>query len=86
MSLAACAALPSFSGLDLPEGEEVRAPVAYPNLDQIPSRPPQVTSPQQREEIIESLLADRALTAQAAESLRREIETNFEFPEPPAGS
>jgi hypothetical protein len=60
--------------------------VTYPDLTQIPARPTPIATPEERQEIIRSLLADRALTAQAAESLRREIETNFVVPEPPAGS
>lgn len=84
--LAGCAALPSWTGLRLPEQTAVLGPVTYPDLTQIHDRPAPLTRPEERQEIIRSLVADRALAAQAAESLRREIETNFVIPEPLAGS
>src|SRR5688572_3294113 len=83
--LAGCAALPSWTGLRLPDSTEIVGPITYPDLSEIPDRPPMLTAPEERQETIRSLLADRALTAQAAESLRREIETSFVVPEPPAG-
>ena len=83
--LAGCAALPSWTGLRLPESSEIVGPITYPDLSEIPGRPPLLTTPEERQAIIASLVADRALTAQAADSLRREIETNFVVPEPPAG-
>jgi hypothetical protein len=84
-ALAACTSLPGWLGLS-PDGEAATGPIVYPDLTQIPDRPAAPTKPDERQAIIRSLLEDRALTAQAAESLRREIETDFELPEPPAGS
>jgi hypothetical protein len=85
-SLAGCTSLPSRTGLRLPPpSNEPLGPITYPNLSDIPDLPLPLTSEAERQAIIGSLLADRALTAQAAESLRREIETNFVVPEPPAG-
>ena len=77
----ACSAAPGWLGARNAAVE----PLEYPDLAEVPARPAPAITPDQRQEIAQSLEADRARLAQAAESLRREIETSFETPEPPAG-
>jgi hypothetical protein len=83
-ALSGCTALPSWTGLRVPEGTPA-GPVAYPDLARMPGAPPVLTTPEQKAEIAESLAADRALTAQAGQNLRRDVEESFEIPQRPAG-
>jgi hypothetical protein len=83
--VAGCSSVPAWTGLRLPPSSEPLGPVTYPDLSNIPDRPQTLTSAADRQAIMASLLADRARNAQAADSLRREVETNFVVPEPPAG-
>ncbi len=57
-------------------------PIAYPDLSSVPARPVASATAEEKDEVVRSLAADRALTAQAGESLRREIETSFSTPTP----
>ena len=83
--LAGCTSLPSWTGLHLPADQTSNGqPVTYPDLAQIPERPVALDSPDQRQEQVRLLTEDRARTAQAGEALRREIETDFQQPEPPS--
>lgn len=79
--LSGCASLPAWVGLKPPDQDA--SSVAYPNLADIPERPAPLTATEERGRTVESLEADRARVAQAGESLRREIETGFQQPEPP---
>jgi hypothetical protein len=83
--LSSCAALPSWA--ELPPSNQVAAadPLVYPDLAAIPDRPAGLPGAEQRQAVVEALEADRARTAQAAEDLRRDIETGFEIPAPPPG-
>jgi hypothetical protein len=80
LGASACTSLPGWLAPRTAIG-----PVEYPDLADMPARPAPQTTPEQREQVARSLEADRALLAQAAEGLRREIETSFEVPQPPAG-
>ena len=89
--LCACAAALPLAGtvgcgVLAADGEPLRVaqgqPIIYPDLSKIPDRPAALRAADDRNEIVRSLAADRALTAQAGESLRREIETSFSTPAP----
>jgi hypothetical protein len=85
-SLAGCAALPAWTGLQVPDREDsAGGPVVYPDLTQIPDRPAPVDTAQQRQEAVQTLTADRARVAQAGTDLRHEIDTGFQQPEPLPG-
>ncbi len=84
--LAGCTSLPGWTGLQLPADQTANgAPVVYPDLARIPDRPAPLDSPEERRDAVQSLTADRARAAQAGTSLRHEIDTGFEQPEPPSG-
>ena len=83
--LASCAALPAWTGLRMSNQTRAAGPVVYPDLAAIPERPSGLPGAEQRQEIVQALEADRALTAQAADDLRRDIETGFEVPAAPPG-
>lgn len=77
-----CSTLPQWTGLN-PEGALGPGETDnFPNLADIPARPAAAATPEVTADIVRSLAADRALTAQAGESLRQEIETSFITPEP----
>ena len=82
--LAGCTNLPGWTGLHL-EQTAVGEGVVYPDLAKIPDRPAPLDSIEERHDEVEALTADRARTAQAGTSLRHEIETGFQQPEPPSG-
>ena len=79
---AGCSTLPQRTGLN-PEGALGPGETDnFPNLADIPARPAAAATPEVTADIVRSLAADRALTAQAGASLRQEIETSFTTPEP----
>ena len=78
VGLAACAGLPTIGGQNLPKETAPATPPVYRDLADIPE-PPKVSPPEANQEVIESLTADRAKTAQTAEELRRQP---FTMPDP----
>lgn len=77
-ALAACAGLPAIEGEQLPKEPSPAAPTVYRDLADIPDPPP-ISLPKANQEAIESLMMDRAKTAQTAEDLRRQP---FVMPDP----
>jgi len=78
VALAACAGLPTIGGQNLPKETAPTTPPVYRDLADIPE-PPVISPPEANEAAIESLMADRAKTAQTAEELRRQP---FTMPDP----
>ena len=78
VALAACAGLPAIGGQALPKETAPATPPVYRDLADIPE-PPRVSPPETNQEAIDSLIADRAETAQTAEALRRQP---FTMPDP----
>ena len=71
VALAACAGLPRIEGLALPKEAAPATPPVYRDLADIPE-PPKISAPEENQEAIDSLMADRAKTEQTAEALRRQ--------------
>jgi hypothetical protein len=80
VALAACAGLPAIGGQQLPKETSPAAPTVYRDLADIPEAPP-VSRPEVNQEAIQSLMMDRAKTAQTAEDLRQQP---FNMPDPSA--
>ena len=78
LALSACAGLPAIGGQNLPKDTAPAPPPVYRDLADIPD-PPKVSAPEENQEAIDSLSADRAKTAQTAEELRRQP---FTMPDP----
>jgi hypothetical protein len=78
VALAACADLPAIGGQQLPKETSPAAPTVYRDLADIPEAPP-VSRPEVNQEAIQSLMMDRAKTAQTAEDLRQQP---FTMPDP----
>jgi type IV pilus biogenesis protein CpaD/CtpE len=77
-ALAACAGLPAIEGEQLPKDTSSAGPIVYRDLADIPEAPP-VSRPQANQAAIESLMMDRAKTAETAQDLRRQP---FNMPDP----
>ena len=71
LMLAGCSVLPAWEELRLPRPENI-GPEGYPDLTAIPAPPEPLTTPEERQDAIDSLSADRARGREAAEALRRE--------------
>jgi hypothetical protein len=78
VALAACAGLPAIEGEQLPKDASPAGPVVYRDLADIPDPPP-ISPPKANQEAIQSLMMDRAKTAQTAEDLRQQP---FNMPDP----
>ena len=78
VALAACAGLPAIGGQSLPKDPLPATPPVYRDLADIPE-PPRVSPPEANQEAIDSLMEDRAKTAQTAETLRGQP---FTMPDP----
>jgi len=78
VALAACSGLPKIGGEQLPKDTGRATPVVYRDLADIPDAP-RVNTPEANQEAIQSLMMDRAQTAQTAEDLRRQP---FNKPDP----
>jgi len=78
VALAACSGLPKIGGEQLPKDTGPATPVVYRDLADIPDAP-RVNTPEANQEAIQSLMMDRAQTAQTAEDLRRQP---FNMPDP----
>ena len=78
VALAACAGLPTIGGQTLPKETAPATPPVYRDLADIPE-PPVISPPEANQEAIDSLMADRAKTAQTAEALRQQP---FTMPDP----
>jgi type IV pilus biogenesis protein CpaD/CtpE len=77
-ALAACAGLPAIGGQQLPQDTSPAAPIVYRDLADIPEAPP-VSPAKANQEAIQSLMMDRAKTAQTTEDLRQQP---FNMPDP----
>ena len=71
VGVGACSSFPALEELRLPRAEYID-PAAYPNLADIPAAPDPLTSEDERREMVESLVTDRARTEQAGDALRRD--------------
>ena len=71
VALAACAGLPAIEGKQLPKDTSPAGPTVYRDLADIPEPPP-ISPPEANQEAIQSLMMDRAKTAQTAEDLRQQ--------------
>jgi len=71
VALAGCANLPAIEGEQLPKDASPAGPTVYRDLADIPDPPP-ISPPKANQEAIESLMMDRAKTAQTAEDLRQQ--------------
>jgi len=80
VALAACAGLPAIEGKQLPKDTTPAGPIVYRDLADIPDAPP-ISPPAANQAAIESLMTDRAKTAETAEDLRRQP---FNMPAPSA--
>jgi hypothetical protein len=78
VALAACSGLPTIEGEQLPKDIGPATPTVYRDLADIPDAP-RVSPPEANQEAIQSLMMDRANTAQTAEDLRRQP---FTMPDP----
>jgi hypothetical protein len=78
VALVACAGLPAIEGKQLPTDAAPAGPIVYRDLADIPEAPP-ISPPAANQEAIESLMTDRAKTAETAEDLRRQP---FNMPDP----
>ena len=78
VALAACAGLPAIGGEQLPKDTSPAGPVVYRDLADIPEAPP-ISPPAANQAAIESLMTDRAKTAETAEDLRGQP---FNMPDP----
>jgi hypothetical protein len=78
VALAACSGLPTIGGEQLPKDTGPATPTVYRDLADIPDAP-RVSPPEANQEAIQSLMMDRANTAQNAEDLRRQP---FNMPDP----
>ena len=78
VALAACSGLPTIEGAQLPKDTGPAAPIVYRDLADIPDAPP-ISPAEAKEEAIQSLMMDRAKTAETAEDLRRQP---FNMPDP----
>jgi hypothetical protein len=78
VALAACAGLPAIEGEQLPKEPSPAAPVVYRDLADIPEAPA-ISPPAANQEAIQSLMMDRAKTAQTADDLRQQP---FTMPDP----
>jgi hypothetical protein len=78
VALAACAGLPAIEGEQVPKDTAPAGPTVYRDLADIPEAPA-ISPPAANQEAIQSLMMDRAQTAQTAEDLRRQP---FNMPDP----
>jgi hypothetical protein len=78
VALAACSGLPTIEGEQLPKDTGPATPPVYRDLADIPDPPP-IDTPAANQEAIQSLMMDRAQTAETAEDLRRQP---FNMPDP----
>jgi len=78
VALAACSGLPTIGGEQLPKDTSPAGPIVYRDLADIPEAPP-VSPPDANQEAIQSLMMDRAKTAETADDLRRQP---FNMPDP----
>jgi len=78
VALAACSGLPTIEGEQLPKDTGPATPTVYRDLADIPEAP-RVSPPETNQEAIQSLMMDRAKTAETAEDLRRQP---FNMPDP----
>ena len=78
VALAACAGLPAIEGEQLPKDTSPAGPIVYRDLADIPEAP-SVSTPAANQTAIQSLMTDRAKTAETAEDLRRQP---FNMPDP----
>ncbi len=78
VAVAACAGLPAIEGEQLPKEASPAGPTVYRDLADIPDPPP-ISTPKANQEAIQSLMMDRAKTAQTAEGLRSQP---FSMPDP----
>ena len=77
-ALAACSGLPAIEGKQLPKDTSPAGPIVYRDLADVPEAPP-ISPPAANQAAIESLMTDRAKTAETAEDLRRQP---FNMPDP----
>jgi hypothetical protein len=70
LALGSCSGLPEINGAPLPPEKGAARPI-YRDLADIPE-PPAVAAPERNESTAQTLIEDRAKTAQAAEDLRRQ--------------
>ena len=78
VALAACSGLPTIGGEQLPKDTSPAGPIVYRDLADIPEAP-RVSPPDANQEAIQSLMMDRAKTAETADDLRRQP---FNMPDP----
>ena len=79
--LLGCSGLLSWvNGEDADQGEVAQAPINFPDLSQLPTPPGLPPSAETRGAMVQTLETARSRNQQAGENLKREIESNFEYP------